>query len=420
LDDTLWLSEDEAVAHVLQKHFSTFYQAERTATEPPKGKYTFVAQCGMSGVVLGPPNYHDYQNQLRKLHAERFARLPFEVYKARVKIVRDEEVVKKWIDDQSWKTEYVCLNMPEPVKLATMEAVEKHFRETHKENIIKPAELHTMSGMAARNARSSELARLVRTVWEDQRKFPLQIATALSQQFAARGLQFFKVNRTVTHVSVARPHYLDMEATPVSEGVKRIVDFVNAHPKATRRQLLDALAPAPPQRTSIPVEPATESTEQKSPEPAAVQPTPEQTAIISDLHWLVHQGHVIEFANGMLETAKKPAPRPPKPEAKPAEAAAAAPEETTAAAPVLPGEEPAGEAPREPTPMESPPATDEAAPVEGAVVETGAVQPTETPPVEGADGVEHAATEGHDAAQHDQPAEKQIEPPPATPVESPS
>ena len=36
--------------------------------------------------------------------------------------------------------------------------------------------------------------------------------------------------------------------------------------------------------------------------------------MIADLHWLIHQGHVIEFANGTLETAKKPAPRPPKPE----------------------------------------------------------------------------------------------------------
>ena len=50
------------MAHVLKKHFTTFYQAERTATEPPKGKYTFVAQCGLSGVILGPPNHHDYQN----------------------------------------------------------------------------------------------------------------------------------------------------------------------------------------------------------------------------------------------------------------------------------------------------------------------------------------------------------------------
>src|SRR5215469_27879 len=117
LDDTLWVSEEEAVAHVLNKHFGMFYQAERTATEPPKGKYTFVAQCGMSGVILGPPNYHDYQNQLRKLHSERFSRVPFEIFKSRVKIVRDEEVVKKWIDEQSWRTEYVCLNLPEPLRL---------------------------------------------------------------------------------------------------------------------------------------------------------------------------------------------------------------------------------------------------------------------------------------------------------------
>ena len=153
LDDTLWLSEDEAVAHVLKKHFATFYQAERTATEPPKGKYTFVAQCGMSGVILGPPNHHDYQNQLRKLHAERFSRMPFEVYKSRVRIVRDEEVVKKWVEDQSWKTEYVCLNLPEPLRLDNMEAVEKHFRETHKENIIKPVDsLHAERRGGARVA----------------------------------------------------------------------------------------------------------------------------------------------------------------------------------------------------------------------------------------------------------------------------
>ena len=252
LDETLWLSEEEAIAHVLKKYFTTFYQAERTATEPPKGKYTFVAQCGLSGVILGPPNYHDYPNQLRQLHAERFARMPFEVYKSRVRIVRDEEVVKKWIDDQSWKTEYLCLNLPEPLRLGTMEAVERHFREQHKDNIIKAVEAHTMSGASARALRSPQLLRLIRQVWEDQRRFPLQIATVLSQQFATHGLQFFKVNKTITHVSVARPHYLDLEATPVSDGVKRIVDYINAKPKCTRRQAIDTLAPNPPTQPAQP------------------------------------------------------------------------------------------------------------------------------------------------------------------------
>ena len=305
LDDTVWLSEEEAVRWIFEKHFETFYQPDKTKVDPPKGTYTFVAQCGMSGTVLGPPNYHDYQIRLRKLHAERFSRMPFEAFKARVKIVKDEETVKKWVEEQSWKIEYVCLNLPEPLRLGSREEVEKHFRETHLPNIVKQVDTARLSGTASRGVRSPDLARLLRVRWEEQRRFPLQIATVLSQQFAARGLQFFKVGKTITHVAVARPHFLDMEATPVSEGVRKIVEYINAHPKISRRDLLAALAPA-----------ATPS-EATTAQPGEVEPTPEQTAVIGDLHWLVHQGHVIEFANGTLETAKKPAPRPPKPEKTP-------------------------------------------------------------------------------------------------------
>jgi len=335
LDDTPWLSEDEAVAHVLKNHFATFYRAERTATEPPRGTYTFVAQCGLSGVILGPPNHHDYQNRLRKLHAERFARMPFDAFKARVKIVKDEAVVKKWVEEQSFKTEYTVLNVPEPLKLPDPEAVEKHFRATHKEAIIKPVEAHTVGGVPSRNLRSRELQRLVRAEWEQQRHFPLQLATELSRQFAAHGLQFFKVNKTVTHVSVARPQFLDLETTPVSENIKRIIAHIHAHPKGSRRQLLETLAPTPAP-VVIEIKPETEAppgSESRPPtagaeEPpkggtpnppaATAEPTPEQNVIIGDLHWLVHQGHVLEFADGRLETAKKPAPKPPKPEKKPA------------------------------------------------------------------------------------------------------
>ncbi len=238
-------TEDEAVAHVLKVHFATFYQTERTATEPPKGKYTFVAQCGMSGVILGPPNHHDYQNQLRKLHAERFSRMPFDVFKSRVKIVKDEAVVKKWVEDQSFKTEYTCLNVPEPLKLANLEEVEKHFRATHKDSIIKFAESHGVAGVPSRSLRCGGLQRLIRSAWEQQRYFPLQLSGELCKRFAGQGLQFFKVNKTVTHVGVARPLFLDLETTPVSESIRNIINFVNAHPKCTRRKLVETLAPAP-------------------------------------------------------------------------------------------------------------------------------------------------------------------------------
>ena len=357
LDETIWLSEDEAVEHVLQKHFGTFYQAEKIATEAPKGVYTFVGQCGLSGVILGPPNYHDYQNKLAKLHAERFSRMPFDVYKSRVKIVRDEAVVKQWVEEQSVKTEFACLNVPEAAKLPNREEVEKHFRVTHKDTIIKQVESHIVSGMAARSLRGG-MGRVVQNLLTEQRRFPMQIATSLSQSFAHHGLQFFKVNKTVTHVAVARPHFLDIETTPVSTGVKRIVDFINANPKCNRRKLIDALAPSPVTAAPVVAAPVEGASTAPATPPPAPDPTPEQTALISDLHWLVHQGHVMEFANGLLDTAKKPAPRPPKPEPK----AEAKPVAAAVVAPVAANETPA-EAVATEVPAIAPESVSEEAPV---------------------------------------------------------
>ncbi len=119
--------------------------------------------------------------------------MPFEVFKARVKIVRDEEVVKKWVEEQSFRAEYTCLNVPEPLKLPNREEVEKHFRAVHKDAIIKPVESHTIGGVLSRNLRCRELQRPFAR-WERQKYFPLQLATCLSRQFTAHGLHFFKVN----------------------------------------------------------------------------------------------------------------------------------------------------------------------------------------------------------------------------------
>ena len=315
LDDTIWLDENEAAVHILDKHFGTFYASEKIPTDPPKGTYTFVAQCGISGAILGPPNYHDYQNKLRKLHQERFGRLPFEAYKARIKIVKDEAVVKKWLEEQSFRTEYTCLNIPETIKLNTREEVDRHFRETHLPNVIKAVDTITMPATEIADIQNRALSTLICRNYDDQMRFPLKVVNILSGQFARQGLQFFKVNKSVTHVAVARPRYLDLEASPVSEGIRKIVEYIDSHPRTTRKKLLEALAPGgaiASAEEKAPEQPAVEGQPAETPAPTVA--SPEAATVVSDLHWLLHQGHVIEFANGILETAKKPLPRPPRAE----------------------------------------------------------------------------------------------------------
>lgn len=330
LDDTVWTSEQEAARHILKRHFDTFYQTNKIPCDPPKGTYTFVAQCGMSGEVLGPPNYHGYQDRLRELHAQRYRRMPFEAYKARVRIVKDEEIVKQWIEAQSFKFEFIALNVPEPVTLDSREAVERHFNETHLQNLVKSVELQTIS-QEAMPLLPPPLQTLLRVTLDKENRFPLRTATALSTAFAQAGLQFFKREKTIVHVAIARPHYLDVQTQTVSEGVKRIIAYLEAHEKCSRKQLIEALAPepaaqaptaapeAPPTPTPQAPEnaetaqasaeaPATDPAPAPAPAPAAPEISPERNALLTDLHWLIHQGHVIEFANGSMELAKKPTP----------------------------------------------------------------------------------------------------------------
>ncbi|HRI11536.1 MAG TPA: hypothetical protein PLX89_00910, partial [Verrucomicrobiota bacterium] len=196
-----------------------------------------------------------------------------------------------------------------------------HFRSVHAPNLIKEVSSWMLKRAPNAPRLPEPLLRLLRVTLDRERRFPIRTMTALSSAFAQAGLQFFKRDKTVVHVSVARPHYLDLETTAVQPGLKQIIEFINANPGTTRKKLIEALAPTPaPVISPAPVEAvpsaATSEVTPEAPvpvpnaaEPAAAEPSSEQKSLLSDLHWLIHQGHVIEFANGPLETAKKPAPR---------------------------------------------------------------------------------------------------------------
>ena len=302
LDDTVWLNRGQAERHTFEKHFDQFYATEKNEIEAPKGNFTFVAQCGFTDTYLGPPNHHDYQNKLVQFHADHLARVPFEKFKSRIRIVKDEEAVNAWIEQSKWRTIWKSLQTDEPIIFARRDEVQTHFRAHHAAGVVDEVETATLTGNDAKAMRDPRLlAEYLRDQWHRQKHFPMQLSTHLSKMFSGMGLQFFKKDKKVTHVSVARPNYLDVVATPVSDGVRRIVEFVEATPNCTRRLILENLA-------------GLEHVEPKEGEvpPPAPEQTEEQKQLISDLHWLVHQGHVLDFANGVIETAKKPRPKEEK------------------------------------------------------------------------------------------------------------
>ncbi|MFK5923981.1 MAG: hypothetical protein QM496_17535, partial [Verrucomicrobiota bacterium] len=112
IDGSVWLSREEAVAHFLNTPdlLKEFYQVEEVKTEAPKGNFSVIAVCGLSGTILGPPNHHEYQQNINTLHRERFGNMPLERFKSRIEMRRDEETVEQWKELMSTSKHYQVVN----------------------------------------------------------------------------------------------------------------------------------------------------------------------------------------------------------------------------------------------------------------------------------------------------------------------
>ncbi|MBC7979448.1 MAG: hypothetical protein H7Y36_02685 [Armatimonadetes bacterium] len=107
IEEALFLTKEEALRHLLQSPWRDRFIEESTIeVDPPKGSFQSVARCGISGEWLGPPNFHSYQTNLRRIHRERFANMPFEAYSAKVRTERGEEAVNEWLASMKTQTRW--------------------------------------------------------------------------------------------------------------------------------------------------------------------------------------------------------------------------------------------------------------------------------------------------------------------------
>lgn len=107
LDESLWITREEALRHAARcDGVSSYYRVDEVEVEPPKGNFQVVAVHEKTGTILGPPNHHEYQSNLAKLHRERFGHLPFEKFSRMMEMRRDEETLEKWRELKSKARHY--------------------------------------------------------------------------------------------------------------------------------------------------------------------------------------------------------------------------------------------------------------------------------------------------------------------------
>jgi len=275
-------AQKEAFRAALETH----YTRETRESEPPKGNFTNVARCRISGTLLGPTNHHGYQLALRRLYEARFARRSdFQEFLRQIEVVNDPEVIESWKKEVSTTTLYRTSREEEPVEFQTLEAVEAHFTAHYLDQCLSAAKTIEISGSASRNLQDRVLREAVRAAWEKERTFPAQLVARLRPPFQEAALSVWKHRKRMLYVSAVRPVRFGAEARSVSEEIGGILNVIESKPKCTRADLSAHLL---------------------KPYEGDESHARRKTALATDFHWLIHSGHIIEFHDGTLDLPLAP------------------------------------------------------------------------------------------------------------------
>lgn len=349
-------SEEELMAHVVAAHLGDYYVCEEVACEAPKGAFTCVAKCGLSGELLGPPNLHGYDARVREMVRTRFPNMSEEAYRARIEMVRDAETVEAWRASATKKTIYrrkeTQPQAPAPAAdegeaaapvapAIEREAAELEFRRTIAPSLLSSPKSVDLAADLALKSSNRAFIFACRDALAREKRFPASLFYALRGAFHHRKLQFFRANdpRGPEFVIAVKPAPLDL-AHAIPE-LAELVTYVEAHPDQAPGAVVAALA-------------AGDAVKGQN--------------VKAHIMWLLEKGHLVCYANGggLVPPAEhprwRPQPRkqppappkaePPKAEEKKQEPVPEAPAVETAA------EVPAPEPPPPETPVSESPAGD--------------------------------------------------------------
>jgi hypothetical protein len=316
-DGSLFLTRDEALAHVLRgAALDEFYRAEDIELEAPKGEFQSVAVCGMSGEIIAPPSHHSYQTGLIRLHRERFANMPFEDFKRRVKVEANPELVAKWKEQMSKGRRWVCLKLEtpeggEPVSFNSRADMEAHFRRTFGNDAVIEVREANVHGNIDKQKLSPALFIMLRQAVDAARKHLFEISQKLGAGLERRGLKLFKRRAGKQFVCRVKPRAVE-NGMVFSDRLADIVKILKDNHGMTMQALVEAIMPSPP-----PMDGADPN--------APKQPTEGQLGVIKDIRWLANEGYVIEYSDGMVFLGVQGEPQHPA--AKKTDAATAKAEE---------------------------------------------------------------------------------------------
>jgi len=270
----VFLDQSAFNVHAVARHMEDLFEVVEEEGEAPEGTYTCVGRCRLSGTLVGPPNYHGFEDRVRELHRTHFPQMSLEEYRKQIEIVRDPELVEQWKQESRKVRRYRPRDRAEEGELLSRTEAEARLLREYAPTLVRSVRKAIVRPEVVQQMSDGPVKAMVRELWRRESQHPFTLLLALRPAFRHMGLHIFSIRRGEMFATPIKPEPLDPSEAVVS--IREVLNYLREHPGCTRQQLLEGLRP------------------QADPSSA------EAREILSPLRWLVERGHVIEFFDGRL------------------------------------------------------------------------------------------------------------------------
>ena len=265
-------NEGDVLEHIATAHLGEYYDSKEVECEPPKGNFNCVAKCGLSGVLLGPPNIHEFNAVVKEMIRTKYPEMSEEQYRSHIEMVRDADTIEEWRKGATKKTVFFAKGTAdqEGAPSLSREQAEGEFKRTILPSLIdQPKNLMITADIAMRSP-VKPLQWAVKDAVEAERRAPYNMCFALRGAFHHRKMKFFRVNDSRGQEFVTNVEYKEFDAEHAIPELAAAAKFVAEHPCCDKTEF------------------------------------PQDVADFEKhIEWLVSTGHVVAFTNGGYSAVEK-------------------------------------------------------------------------------------------------------------------
>ena len=265
-------NEGDVLEHAVSAHLGEYYDSKEVEVEPPKGNFNCVAKCGLSGVLLGPPNIHEFNAVVKEMIRTKYPEMSEEQYRAHIEMVRDADTIEEWRKSATKKTLFFAKGTAdqEGALGLSREQAEGEFKRNVLASLLdRPKHLMITAEMAMKSP-VRPLQWAARDPLEAERRAPYNMCFALRGAFHHRKLRFFRANDARGPEFVSNVEYKEFDVAHAIPELAAAAKFVAEHPCCDK--------------TEFPAEIAD---------------------FEKHMTWLVTTGHVVAFTNGVYSAVEK-------------------------------------------------------------------------------------------------------------------